>query len=397
MNATRLHFDSLKRRCVAALRRWQFALRDGLERLKPSSYGLYRLRGELIPGGTRLTVLFVGRRFLAEDLCTVFFPGPCELTHEGPATAWNAYETAMAARREEDDVAVIDELWPQGLGQGAHWLSTVVVAELDPGSCPDTYVRERVALKHRQALNRARKLGMRFRKSDRADELRFFYDELMVPATKSRHGDKSHLPEFEYFERLMRTSELYFLERDQEIIGGYLLVVSKVHSRAECLRFGYRTDVVERDPKLLKSINILVDDHAIQMTREHKLSTFSLGPTPPVLSNGLFHYKRRWGCTFKPPANHPRCRVEFLSSKKAQILRQRGLLLADGDGLYGLVAHEPSVAPLEGSENGLWHELKSACFPGLKAMRVLAAREHEHVQRLARSEPLPVPVQVEAP
>ncbi len=356
------------RRAALAGRSIKHEAREGLGRFTPGALRAYRLTGEVSPHGTQLTALFVGRRYLAEDLRSVLFPGESAMRDEGPASALTPWATADDLRTHGDDLAVVDDgIRVSSPTRGPVRLSMTLNAELDLNTADPLSA---ASPSHRRALNRARELRLTFRRGRARSELRAFQEQLLNPSILARHGTRAFVDSLQTLERLWDQCELYFLERDGRTLGGYLYLVDRLRRVGEYWRTATLPELWA-DPKRVHAVSMLMCEHALERTRALGLPTFSLGLTPPVPTNGLFQFKRRWGCTFRPSASQPLCGLEFWSARKEAFLRERGLLVIQDGNLVALSGFDTPPDPaqalraLSTAVNELW-------FAGLSQVRVTA-------------------------
>lgn len=333
--------------------------------------------GGIVHGGTTpLTTLYIGRHELAHNVQLIFYGDDCMVLDQQNLIE-NTRKTVERGFMEKPDIIVVDapiEELPIPSATDAFAkpvaLPPLVNAEIDIRHITEvaTYLQKYVSKDHRRALKRADDLQLIIREVNFAQHIENFYHSMLIPSAQLRHGKKAHIPSLQGIQELNASYKLFLLAQHNRDIAGYLLLCSAKRKRAEIWRVGILPDVYDND-KLLKAINVSLDAHALKMALQRRYRTLSLGPTNPVLSDGLFGYKKRWGCTYVV-GEHTTLSVYLGTAAQHVVLKQRPLLLNAGSQVYGRMALSQNC---NNPISEIQQLLDQAYFPNLQKLEVLSA------------------------
>ena len=351
----------------ASLVAWR--LREARQRLGHASALIARLRGRAGLHGPTLSVLCAGRQTVIDDLRRILCPEDCSVETLGdcpPLALWRGLER----HRRDDDVLVAD-VAHRGLRppETRYLVPLTLSAETEPGASYASYIENHVAQDLRRALKKANALGIFIREGSLRDELRAFYDTLLVPFARARHGDRAHLPTWDQVEGCAHRATLYLAEREGAVIAGYLLLTSPIRSRGDLWRLGIHPKAYN-DSAVFKAVNTALFAHGLRRVCELGFRTYGLGLTMPVMNQGGFVFKRRWGSHFRAGPGCTVCVMQFCSAKRAEILEARPIVAMRGHRLLGLVglSHDDPER-----FDAFRHCVRDSAFPGLEGFIAVTA------------------------
>jgi len=151
----------------------------------------------------------------------------------------------------------------------------------------------------KKELRRVLKYGFTHRITASQEDFRTFYHQMYVPYIKKRHGDEAIIVPETKFLRKCRNGQLMQLLRGEKVVFGVLLN-NVGHLSTEWLG---APDNIE--PEMLKGASAALDYYIILYAYECGNYTIDFGPSRPLLNDGLFQYKRKWG-TYVQDSRMPR-------------------------------------------------------------------------------------------
>lgn len=260
-----------------------------LLRLPHARYPVRRLEGRGARG-IPLTCLLAMDDHAALYWRRVLFAGPPREETVGDVRAVGV--AAAAARAGADvDLALWQAPWPVGSAGGTVRVPSLVTLWL-PTDRPldDVFVGEPAGREQRRGeIRRVQRLGLVARVTNDPLECERFRVELYEPYVRARFGELVEPLPPHAFRHARRHGFVLLLERDGHPAAGALLE----HS-GELLRL--RAFGAERaGPVPAPAAIAACYYHVIRLAVEGGFRRLSFGTCRPVLSDGVLHYKRKWG------------------------------------------------------------------------------------------------------
>lgn len=178
----------------------------------------------------------------------------------------------------------------------------------------------RLSKDFRRSLQRIKGEDYKVHSSFKLDDWQWWLEEMVIPTARQRHRQQTSLPSSAEMKSLAREGELILVSRKEKPIAGTLIHQGRLNQTLFVWRVGMASEVLE-DAKLYKSLNVYLDLLAYQKALDRKAAWFSLGPTLARYDQGLFRYKRAWGCGLYNDPYSPLFELRFGSEKKCEILR----------------------------------------------------------------------------
>lgn len=327
--------------------------RDVVRPLLPGRVQTFLVSG-LVRGRVPATMRYVGTREALEEAVRLLFQG--EATVAAPGCAAGA------------DIEVREAFFraaPPGFVTIQPWLS----ARCAPGRDYETHLKSRVSETIRQTIKKAKNRGLTLSSSLDVGDLPSFYEEMFLPYVQRRFGKGSMIAPLAFLQshqnRTSHVEILRVLDRDVAV-GAALLVHHHAKDVVSILAYGASGDGLS-DRVLREQWMALVNDHVFAHACKHGLEV-DVGLTAPFLDDGVFSYKRRWGCVLGPAKGMTRFFVRITPLLAPEILSAAPLFFVDEQGVCGRAARmvaEPTA------DKALVERLKLAAFAGLRRMEVV--------------------------
>jgi hypothetical protein len=227
----------------------------------------------------------------------LLFSSPPRVTRLGDVAALAATAAASACA-EVFDLALWQVPWPIARRvPGAVRVPGLVTLWL-PTDRPleEVFLGERAGRdQRREEIRRARKLDLRTRLTRDPSELETFRVRLYEPYVRGRFGDLAEPLPPHTFRHVRRNGWLLLAERDGHAVAGALLERSGTSLRLRA--FGAEASGPIRPAAAIASCYY----HVIRTAVELGFARLSFGTCRPVLTDGVLHYKRKWGGRVGPP------------------------------------------------------------------------------------------------
>ena len=179
----------------------------------------------------------------------------------------------------------------------------------------------RIGKSTRNILNSAVNLSLELVEGKTLEDLRFFYDKMLVPFAKERHGEKYWLPPFEEFEAVWPENLfLYFVKRDGKRIAGEVFLHNKGLNQLTEWRFGI-IEECSADQRLVSACNNWMTLQFYHIAIDMGVDRISLGQVSSRLDDGIFRFKCKWKACFTDVPGNIRYSLKFHSEKSSRILR----------------------------------------------------------------------------
>ena len=264
--------------------------------LRLRRFPVRRLAGVGI-GGAPLSCVLGMDDLATRYWCRTLFAGVPREERVGEVSA-SGIVRAAADFRGEFDLALWQAPWPIGRLGRPHvrvpglvtlWLPTDrPLEEVFAGDVPGQEQR-------REEIRRVQRLGLATRLTRDADAYERFRRALYEPYVRARFGDLAEPLPPHAFRHARRNGWLLLAERDGRPVAGALL-----EHWGETLRL--RALGAEMDGPVRPAAAIATCYyHVIRTAVERGFARLSFGTCRPVLSDGVLHYKRKWGGRLGPP------------------------------------------------------------------------------------------------
>ena len=165
-----------------------------------------------------------------------------------------------------------------------------MVKNLQPGTTDEqiqaTYRKHQI-----KNIKLTRKTGL-FRKiSHDGEDFKYFYESMYVPSMKLRHGAYGGIVDFEYYQVLTRKGFLMWI-----CLPDGIKVAGSIFIERHGVLYGVLNGFLNGDPQWLQkgalsAIYIFTYEYAV----EKCIRFVDVGEVMPILTNGLYNHKKRWG------------------------------------------------------------------------------------------------------
>jgi hypothetical protein len=213
-------------------------------------------------------------------------------------------------------------------------------------------------------LRKVRKYGLSYRITKAELDFRDFYYHMHKPYLQQRFDDLVIIEPEWRFMRQCRKGELMQVVRDGQVLAGVLL--HKAGGRLAYVWVGVKEDI---SPDMYKGVFSAMYYYTLLYGYESGCEEIDFLGTRPVLNDGLFRYKRKWG-TYVTDSPVPRGDILLRPNKLNLALRSffsgNCFVARDGRELVGKVLFDSGVvcrSDLEGINDRLM-------TPGLRCVQV---------------------------
>ncbi len=280
-------------------------------------------RRSIQSGATRIEVLGIGREKLIDPLCArLFGPLPAPRS-EGRHHTWSP---SALAHLEADLVVAEVHRWMAPRFRRAGWLTvpSSVRWHGDVTSVPPQEPSRSLLAN----LAKIRKHGFSLVQANEPDDWAEFYETMVEPQARARHGSKVWLPSAAFHRKLAQRGTLHLVVDNGVRVAGACTI-----PRGDTLWFPL-IGVREGDPGLLqRGASVAALALPLEWARKQNYRRFDLGRTGPFVNDGLQQYKRKWGFV---PVPDPLAHFTALwvgSDAARQAFRYQPVLVEDGMGL----------------------------------------------------------------
>lgn len=314
-----------------------------------------------------LSLRYFGNGANLAFLLQVFFGGRCESRELGTAGVWRASGFARS-NAETADVVAFDVPWPWGVSFGSNrkvieipaWVRQAVRL---PANRDDFFSSLHRSVRGEQ-MRKIRKHGLTCRTTHDENEIRQFYTTMYVPHVRERFGAAATVvPESRVVKLAMRGTLL------QVVREGRVIAASVLYSDQQTLQSLW-SGFDHAEPRLLDGATSALFYYLLDYAYAHGYRTVDYCGSRPLLSDGVFETKRRWGGTVYDDwsletlllqVNRLGPGVQAVLARCPWIARQDGKLIGKG------LVHD---VPL-GAERLKSHWLRLTC-PGLDGLSIHA-------------------------
>jgi hypothetical protein len=336
---------------------------------------IHRLQGQ--NGGNPLTVDYVGLNYwptLVENLYTDYKPTLVRnLFTEKPTVQeidrvpiWRA--SFVAARSDTDLVVVIGSkrLIRRLPRHNAVVLPFFVRMVMNvQGDWED--VKQRIHKNIRNShLRLVRKYNYEYELSDCEEDFELFYHRMYLPTTEKRHGELASPMTFEEARQNFRHGYLHLVKRNGQYVAGGLY-----YAHGNIARFRV-VGVIDADEQLMREGALGAYYYAlVHSANQAGFDEVNFGDCAPLLTDGIFQYKRRWGSiVMYSEVSHEQIWIKIQRDKPAvrQFFKDNPLIIIGEHGqLQGLIVTDETDDVAETTWNE-WN--KQYATPGLNGLRI---------------------------
>jgi hypothetical protein len=215
-------------------------------------------------------------------------------------------------------------------------------------------------------LRKVRKYGLIPRITRADEDFRDFYHRMHRPYLEKRFDDLVIIePEWKFM-RQCRKGELMQITRDDEVLGGVLM--HKLGGRLAYVWVGVRDDLA---PQWDRGVFSAMYYYTILHGYENGCEEVDFLGTRPVLSDGLFRYKRKWGTRVEDspiPRGDILIRPVRFDAAVRAIFRENPFVVRDGPDLAGKILLDHGVA----TRGEIEDQVDRFYTPGLRRLKVLS-------------------------
>lgn len=151
-----------------------------------------------------------------------------------------------------------------------------------------------------------------------SEKLDFFLNKIYFPYRADRHDDEILPGSYSYNEirSIFEDGKLLFIKDKDKYVAGSLVNENHVKKTVFMMGMG-----IIPDPELIiKNVGSALVYFSIICAKENDFLKMEWGATPPFLNNGIFEYKKKWGCKIKKSIFIPSIYAVKLFNKKTQFL-----------------------------------------------------------------------------
>jgi hypothetical protein len=140
---------------------------------------------------------------------------------------------------------------------------------------------------------RIRKYSYSYEISRDCDKLNYFYHNMHVPYIRSRHAYLPYIHDYSLFRRVLKRGVVLFVKgKGGEYVSGNVLLLRNKTVWAKWA--GIKDGNMEY---LRRGARAASDFFVIKWAAENKFEMIDFGLTRAFFSDGVFHYKKKWGMT----------------------------------------------------------------------------------------------------
>ncbi len=274
-------------------------------------------------GATPIEVLGIGRKKLIDPLCARLFGELPIARPEGRQLAWSPGGLTYF---ETDLVVAEVHRWMAPRFRRAGWL--IVPSSVrwhgDLASVPPPEPSRSLLAN----LAKIRKHDFRLIQATGSDDWAEFYETMVEPQARARHGSTAWLPSQSFRRQIARRGTLHLVVENGVRVAGLCTI-----PHGDMLWFPL-LGVRQGDPQLLqRGASVAALALPLEWARNQNYRRVDLGRTGPFVNDGLQQYKRNWGFLPVPdPLTHVTA-VWLGSDAARQAFRREPVLVEDGVGL----------------------------------------------------------------
>jgi hypothetical protein len=199
------------------------------------------------------------------------------------------------------------------------------------------------------------------------ERLHIFYYRMYLPYIMSRFGKLALIASFGYMKNLLQRGELLLVKRESEYVSG--LLISTATSTPMLAFIGVKDG--RRDYVKQGAISALYY-YTILWAKEKEYTELDFGHCRPILSDGLFSYKKKWGMRLQRSPRKHRALYLFIgrhSPYLEQFFINNPLVYDDKGKLKGLLFARRNDQPTRQEVEALKRKYS---IPGLEGFTIVS-------------------------
>jgi hypothetical protein len=316
----------------AFVHRWILRAKDTLRLFVSPRLAIYRWEGE--EKDNPLTVRCVAMDMTRQQWKGILFSSPPRETRVGTIPFWNLDRLAG-----EEDLLIVEA--PTFLSR--NWsrrrsliLPSFVMQALDLRGgwerVQDRFRREA----RKNDLRMVRIHDYQYEMTRDVARLDLYYERIYQPSVVKRYGERTSMMTRRNAMQYLRHGFLFLVRKGSTVVSGSLC-----HRVGKVLHYD-SAGVWEADEQLFRDGAQGAAIHAmIHWGSTHGFRELNFGGTEPLLSSGLFQYKRKWGSVVEVPKwLKRRVWVRFIRVNEVLVkMLERNIFIVEGSGsrLFGLL------------------------------------------------------------
>ena len=322
----------------------------------------------LLRGHLPVTVLFAGRTARLPEVRALLFSGPSTQHDLGASSPLSPRHEAESLEWPHADVTMW-EAWPweTSIPGDSYVVQAWLDAHANPGRDGDAFLRQQVSDTVKRNLRKADRRGLTLRVSHDVDESDRFYHQMLLPMAEAVFGSDKYLPDLATYRAYGAGAEkaVLFVERDGRPLAGAALLYGTTPPELALRHYGVVAEVLD-DKALRAELMALLNAWVYRDAATRGLEV-NLALTRPYMDDGVFNYKRQWGCWLQPLPAYGRYRLRFAPDREDELLEAAPLFHVVEGGIAGVMAFTPSTPdPVK----ALRDQLNAAVFDGLRRVEV---------------------------
>jgi len=218
-------------------------------------------------------------------------------------------------------------------------------------------------------LRRIRKFKYSYDIRSDLDSLKFFYEKMHVPYIQKRYPEEASIDSFNDIKKILQHGEILFIKSDGMYVAAALCKKEK-----ECYYF-CRLGVFDGNEDFVKkgALSALYYFGIIK-AKDENMKTIDFGHSRPLLSDGVLHYKRKWGAlVYNDTALN---RFFYLILNKPQnisaVFIKQPFVYIDKKELKAVMLLDGHIKAEDFDINNLFDEFSS---PGIAAFKVIGCEK----------------------
>jgi hypothetical protein len=280
-------------------------------------------RRSVYVGARQVVLLGIGREKLIDPLCTRLFGELPIPLHQGRRLTWSP---RGLAHPEADLVVAEVHRWMAPSFRRAGWLvvPSAVRWHGDLANVPPVEPSRSLLAN----LAKIRKHDFRLVQAAGADDWAAFYETMVEPQARARHGSAAWLPSQAFRRQIAQSGTLHLVLENGVRVAGACTI-----PHGDKLWFPL-VGVRQGDPQLLqRGAGVAALALPLEWARKQNYRQVDVGRTGPFVNEGLQQYKRNWGLVPVPDPLAHLTAVWLGSDAGREAFRREPVLVEDGVGL----------------------------------------------------------------
>jgi hypothetical protein len=254
----------------------------------------YLISGQL--NGADIRILYVGRRSRVPYILKLAGLDNSEVRKEGRVYFGNIRKKSICPAENADIVIVETGNFFSNRAQeeGFHLIPEWVKFFLPvPASVENFKSNFTKSLKNE--VRKIRKYSYSYEISRDREKLNYFYHRMHVPYISSRHAYLPYIHDFSLFKRILRRGVMLLVKGNGEYVSGNILLL---RNRTVWIKWA---GIKDGNPEYLRrGVRDASDYFIMKWAIENRFETIDFGLSRAFFSDGVFHYKKKWGAALSP-------------------------------------------------------------------------------------------------